>query len=198
MKKITALIMSALMLTIGGVYATWTYAQGDVTEASVYIKQNIKMADLSKTNAKGTITVDFSTVEIVVDDTDETDVVGDHHACLKVAGTIKITFTPAKGADSTVNANGIKMQMKVELSDDMKYTDANGVEKSILVVTNTDWQILNSGNATKEITVNAADVLNLELGGDFYLPTYADYEAFRLKLNSTSVHIVVDEIPAAQ
>lgn len=38
MKKITALILSALLLTIGGVYATWTYAQGDVTEASVYLK----------------------------------------------------------------------------------------------------------------------------------------------------------------
>jgi len=154
------------------------------------------MADLSKTNAKGTITVDFSTVEIVIDDTNETDVVGDHHACLKISGTIKITFTPSKGADSTVTANGIKMQMKVALSDDMKYDDVDGNEQSILVVNNTDWQILNSGNATKEVTVNATDVLDISLGGDFYLPTYADYEAFRAKLNSTSVHILVDEIPA--
>ena len=196
MKKITALILLAVIMTIGGVFATWTYAQGNLQQKNVYIKSQIKMADISNSNAKGTIDVDLSNVTVIVDDTDDVDTVGDHHAVLKVAGTITFTFTPAVGADSTVSTQGIAMRYKVANSDThVVYTDVNGEDKQIITVASGEWVNLNGGNRTFSATINAED-LGLALGGDFYLPTYADFTAFQQKLNSMSIMITVEEIPA--
>ena len=53
MKKITALILLAVIMTIGGVFATWTYAQGNLQQKNVYIKSQIKMGEISNSTAKG-------------------------------------------------------------------------------------------------------------------------------------------------
>lgn len=193
MKKITAIIMSALILTIGGVYATWTYAQGSVAQSNEYIKGQIKMATVVTDNAAGSIAIDLSDVSIIIDDTDATDTVGDHHANLQVSGTITITFTPNKGSS---DVNGIPMRYQVSITDtSVTYPDATGTEKGIMTVANGDWININGGAPTLTYTFNASD-LGLSLGGDFYLPTYEDFVAFRNKLNSFSVRIAVEEIPA--
>lgn len=195
MKKITALILLAVIMTIGGVFATWTYAQGSIAQKNVYIKSQIKMGEISNSNAKGTIDVDLTSVSVIVDDTDDTDTTGDHHAVLKVSGTITFNFTPAKGADENISTNGIAMRYKVALTDTtVTYPDVNGEDKNPIVVASNEWVNLNSGVATKSVTINASE-LGLSLGGDFYLPTYEDFTAFQQKLNSLSIMITVEEIP---
>ena len=190
MKKITAIIMSALILTIGGVYATWTYAQGSVAQSNEYIKGQIKMAEVVTDNAAGTISIDLSQVSVIIDDEGD-----DHIADLKVSGTVRITFTPNKGSSDT---NGIPLRYKVSITDEsVKWPDSNNsnTEVSIIQVASTDWVNINGGVNTLTYEFNASE-LGLSLGGSFYLPTYEKFIEFRDKLNSLSIKITAEEIPA--
>ena len=195
MRKITALIMMALMITIGGVYASWVYSEGVTTETNLYIKDmaNVHMDSVNKDNAKGTITLDYSAAQFVVADdgegTEGSAGYGDHIAELDVDGTLVFKFTPNKGASVT----SIDIEYKVSVSDVTvtweDYTDST--QKQIFTVASSDWVTLEDVDASG-VAVNATD-LGLALGGTFYLPTYADYASFQSKLNSFSIVITVRE-----
>ena len=114
MKKLSLLVAFALIITIGGVYAAWSYAQGDVETAQGFVLPS--MEAVTTTGSKGQISVNTSGLTMKVDDTDD----GDAHNTKLVmndGGKIVITFTPAEGADSTVVTNGIKMQADMLLVD---------------------------------------------------------------------------------
>ena len=67
-KKLRVFVALILCVTIGGVYATWNYAQGQVLDASKYLDGQTHLTDKVVETAKGTITVDTSTLEISIDD----------------------------------------------------------------------------------------------------------------------------------
>ena len=90
MKKLSILIALALILTVGGVYATWNYAQGSVPSVPKALDGSTKITDkVVDSKSKGNIYVDPSNLLIQIDDANN-----DHYAELTVTGSIKITFTP--------------------------------------------------------------------------------------------------------
>ena len=105
MKKLTVIIALMLVITIGGVYATWNYAQGDVAKVDKYLDSVTKITDKVVTTSKGTIAIDATGLSILIDDADN-----NHVAELSVTGSVTVTFTPNEGADADVKANGIKLQ----------------------------------------------------------------------------------------
>lgn len=195
MKKITALIMMALLITIGGVYASWVYSEGVTTETNLYIKDmaNVHMDSVNKDNAKGVITLDYSAAQFVVaDDGDGNEGsvgYGDHFAELDVSGTLLFKFTPNKGA----SIDTIDIEYKVSISDaTVTWEDYSSSEqRQIFTVASSDWVTIENVGVTGK-SINATD-LGLSLGGNFYLPTYADYASFQSKLNSFSIVITVRE-----
>ena len=89
MKKFGILVALALIVTVGGVYATWTYATGDnVNAAEKEIMVNLAEYALA---GGGLQVVDASGISLLVDDTDN-----NHKAELVINGPMIIIFTPAQ------------------------------------------------------------------------------------------------------
>ena len=54
-RKLNTLLLTAALLTTGGVYASWSYAQAAVASATV--EKNLELDTLLEPSAKGTINV---------------------------------------------------------------------------------------------------------------------------------------------
>ena len=93
MKKLSLLMALLMFSTIGGVYATWSYSIGGLTERHHYIGK-IQLTDAVSNGAKGAIEVDYSTLSMLVDNA------GHHEGTnytpkLLITGNIVIKYTPA-------------------------------------------------------------------------------------------------------
>ena len=181
MKKISILIALAMVLTIGGVYATWNYAQGDIE--GVDITPAVTLTDKVVDTPMGTIAVDMSGLDIAIDDTNN-----DYDAELVVDGAINITFTANDLAPADVKANGIVLQYEVTVTTPWEF---GGTQ---IFTAKTGATQLNNGNATFSATITATDLMNAITLGDISLPTVADYDAFALALAEGEITITVSEV----
>ncbi len=211
MKKISILIALALIVTIGGVYATWSYnSQDAVNDSHEHFKLN--MADYEDTgNSKGKISCFKNNVEIEVDDTN-----GDYKAELVVTGDMIFIFTPYDEASADVKNNGITMQFTVHRSsEDMMYEGkqifnlsseahmdfTTGLTK--LDVSNCNDPALWGGadlsayvaTGAFAVRITGEDLVNkgyLTLG-DFTLNTVMKYHEFQAAMGKGQLGITVEE-----
>ena len=65
MKKLASLMTAAMVMTVGGVYATWSYAQGNATQTEKTIYTSL--TDVASTTSKGTIHIDATGVTVAID-----------------------------------------------------------------------------------------------------------------------------------
>ena len=186
-RKISMLIALALIVTVGGVYATWNYAQGDAEATFEALDSVTVITDkVVDAVAKGNISIDVSNLLIKIDDDDN-----DHHGELIQEGYIQITFTPSQGADANVVANGIPLQYSLSCTgSDFLYNGEHIFDY------NTAPVVLNDGEPTLSVQIPASE-LGITLHDDIYLPTVADYDAFKLALASGSLIITVSEYEGA-
>ncbi len=189
MKKLSLLIALVLLVTVGGVYATWNYAQGDVVASQGFVLP--KMEAVVTEGSKGTFTVDTSGITVKVDDS-ATDSVT-HKPVLVMDGEIVITFAPATGADDTVVANGVKMQAVISCTDNWLYEG-----QQIMTVDTTDNKhIIATSGPAKELRISAAtlaDIVKMNEHEDLILPTHEDFLNFQTALNRGNIKISVSEI----
>ena len=184
MKKLTVIIALMLVVTIGGVYATWNYAQGNVAKVDKYLDSVTKITDKVVTTAKGTIAVDTTGVSIVIDDADN-----NHVAELYVTGDIVVTFTPNEGADQDVDANGIALQY--QMSNTGLIYGGNPI-----FTYNTSVVQIDGGAPVLSATI-PADSLGLALYDPaLTLPNVDTYEAFKAQLHTGSLCFTVSEVVA--
>lgn len=181
MKKISVLIALAMALTIGGVYATWNYAQDGV--AGVDVTPTVTLTEKVVDTAQGEITVDTSGIEIVIDDTN-----GDYVAEMSVSGQIDITFEASNGAAASIKENGLPMQFTISVSDPWEFKGTQ------IFTAKADPSPVNNGTAAFNATITAAEIqAALELG-NISLPTVEDYDAFATALTQGEITITVGEI----
>ena len=180
MKKISILIVLAMVLTIGGVYATWNYAQGNVD--SVELSPVVTLTDKVVDTAKGTIAVDMSGLTIAIDDTNN-----DYDAELVMNGAINVTFTADNLAPAEVKANGIKLQYTLTVTTPWEF---GGVQ---VFTVEADPIAMNGGAATFTATITADELMDAITLGDISLPTVDDYDAFAQVLNQGNITITVSE-----
>lgn len=180
MKKISLLIVLAMIVTIGGVYATWNYAQGQIE--SVDVTPTVTLTEKVVDTPMGAIAVDMSGVEIFIDDTNN-----DHKAELIVDGDIEITFTANDLAPADVKANGIAMEYTVAVTTPWEF---NGTQ---IFTVSSEALDVNNGNATFTATIPAAELMNAITLADISLPTVADYDAFESVLANGEITITVGE-----
>ena len=164
MRKLTAIIAMMLVVTIGGVYAAWNYAQGAVSKVDAYLDGVTKITEKVVTTAKGNISVNSENLSITIDDANN-----DHVAELKVEGYITVTFTPNEGADEVVDQNGIKMKYQLSNTGLLYNEDA-------IFAYSSDEVVMNNGNAAKSVTIQASE-LGITLKNSVELHTVAEYEA---------------------
>ena len=109
MKKLSLLMALAMIITIGGVYATWTYNEGAMY-VEVHEHFTISMAGVAAENAKGVVTIDTSGLSIVIDDD------GGYVPRMDMSGSVKIYFAPASGAGEDAKAGKINLMYKLSAS----------------------------------------------------------------------------------
>lgn len=181
MRKLSILIALILCVTIGGVYATWNYAQGAVDDKQEYLDGNTTaLAGKVETTDKGTITIDDSQLQILIDDTNN-DLEGE----LYITGSISVTFTPNQGADADVVANGVSLQFTLSSTENFNY---NGNPIFTLSAAAKSMGMVNG-----TVTISAADLQSMITLNPLSLPTAVDYDAFRAALHSGSLIITVSE-----
>ena len=109
MKKIGLWMAALATVTVGGVYATWTFSEGEVANANTTV--NVAMTGVSATTKKGTLEVKVMSsggLTLAVDDSDN-----DHYAELKKEGNVTVTFTPSATASNDIKTNGIDVQLVI-------------------------------------------------------------------------------------
>lgn len=179
MKKISALIALAMVVTIGGVYATWNYATGAV--ASVDTTASVVLTEKVVETPKGTIAIDASSLEMAIDDTN-----GDYDAELVIDGDVKVTFTPSSIAPEDVKTNGIKLKCELSVTTPWEYEGTQIFTVSPVVI--------NDGNATLSATITAADLMDAITLGDITLDTVEAYDAFEAILQNGEITMTVSEV----
>lgn len=138
MKKVSILIALALLVTVGGVYATWNYATGNVEPQNA--GKTVQLSPLGAASEKGVINVAFSPdATIFIDDTNS-----DYKAELAAAGTVTATFTPGVGVTPEIS-NGVKVQYKVTWTGANTFKDDTNADVQIFTnttYTSTDIELL--------------------------------------------------------
>lgn len=199
MKKIGAIFLTALALTIGGAYATFNYAEDKAEDKTAAL--GVQIADAISDEKKGVINV-TTTSKLSVDDKAP----GALKTSSTWVGETKVSFTPSTKASDDVQANGIKMSISFAFTssyptgpaeEKLQYDDGSGL-KNIYKINSeaANWWgagvgKLNDGNQIKsEITVDLGKYFTVE---EFSLPTIDKYNAFKEKLLAISVTITIAE-----
>ena len=186
MKKLSLLVALALIVTIGGVYAAWNYAQG--ATASVEITREINMAQVNTDSNKGSIAATPTDVAFLVDNG------GDYHTVLTGSGKFDITFTPSVGADSTTATSGIKMIATITIRST---TNAKYEGTTPLTVNEGQNVIdLTPSGASKTATLTVAQILTAIELCDVVLDTKAENDAFHNVLKDYTIVITISEVIA--
>lgn len=194
MKRLGLIIAMALVLTVGGVYATFNYAQDDVYPVNATLTKAI--AGTNTETAKGTIAIDATKFTIRVDDKGVLEN-GEGKGTLVTGyqnqGTVKVTFTPAKGADATVTDEGVTLKLTISFSNN-RY---NGTD---IFKTTGEYPAtgvpLGKGTKNNDTGVFEYDV---ELGkylavNEISLPTMSDYESFSIVYGNAQITVTVSEV----
>jgi len=183
MRKLSILVALILCVTIGGVYATWSYPGADVADGHHEVVVELEQATLG--GSSGSYAIE-SNLRIGIDQTG----VGDYSAKLLFQSAnsddpyIKLTFTPSDLAPDDVKANGLDSEFYLVTTTDMQY---NGDD--IFTFSNpSDGTFTKNVTWTKEgnsftCTYNLADIEEMiTLSKDFVLDTKAKYDEFSAAL----------------
>lgn len=200
-RKVSLLMALALIVTIGGVYATWSYAGANTTENHQHM--SINLATASTTTAEGVILNVSNGMNILIDQGDSS-----YNAKLVISGNMGFVFKPNSGAPLDVQQNGINMQWALEQTDPgLQYNGAN-----IFTITQTVPVALTSTKITADNYSRFSGVTTDHIGG-FYvevtaemvdeylqvslsLPTHSHYLDFKSALGNSAgkVGVTISEI----
>lgn len=171
-KKISIFATLALCATIGGVYATWTYAQNAAKEAEYTISTN-KTLVTAESVAKGNIIVSDNNLQLTVDKADES-----YDAVLSIGGYLNVKFEP----DALSTEDTIELQYQVTATN-LKYKETD------IFVLPTQAINLGKGNTW------TIDSNNLGIAiGAITLPTYEEYKAFETAFEACTLTITFSEV----
>lgn len=214
MKKLGVLIALFTCLTIGGVYATWSYA-GTNDIADSFAEAKVTIADAELTGANGTYKIESNLVLTVdqANDAHEAELVFDSNDGQTIHLTI--TFTPSANAPVDIKKNGVPSELYFGTTTTMQYKmdgDGNysetGTPTDIFVFSN-----IGNGNVDEPFTwtkvgENAEGICSsftytigetelrdmIKLSQTFVLDIKAEHDAFRTALSGNIVARVSDGV----
>ena len=209
MKKISALIAMFLCVTIGGVYATWSYAgTNDIADQQAEMK--VTIAGTTLTGSAGVYTIESNLV-LTIDQAND-----NHEAELVFASNntenvyLKVTFTPDASAPQTIKENavasklyfGTTLTMEYTMDDDGNY-DANGTAEPIFKFVNHEnapisigndvWTKESDGTFTYTMDQTALEA-QIQLSQTFVLDIKAEHDAFGQALKGNIVATITDGV----
>lgn len=174
MKKLSVLIMLIVCVTIGGVYATWTYAGTEVASQQDPIVN--KMGEVTFSGAAGTYHVENNTLAFVVEPKNNT-----FDAQLIKSGSATIKFT----ADATISDAALTKALNATITVVGTDLDKAIYDSTPIYSANENFKItLNKNSWTKSgneytYTLEASMLEDAVAIGAFNLPSHDDYVAFQ-------------------
>ena len=210
MKKLSMLIALMLCVTIGGVYAVWSYV-GSTDIVDAFAESKVTIADVEIEGTYGIYKVESNLVLTVDQGNDN------HEAKLVFASNnaeelfLRVTFTPSKNAPQTIKENAVSSELYFGVTTPMQYTmDSDGNYSETGTATDI-FKFKNAGDGTLNNTfawtkVAQADGTNvftytlnqaaleeqIQLTQAFKLDTKAEHDAFRTALKGNIVARVTD------
>ena len=206
MKKLSILIALMLLVTVGGVYATWSYA-GTNDIADAFAEAKVTIADAELTGANGVYRIESNLV-LTVDQAND-----DHEAKLVFAPNndqpiyLKVTFTPAANAPQTIKDSAVPSELYFGTTTTMQYNidadgnySATGTPTDIFKFTNASdrvfspnvtWTPESDGTFTYTMDQPTLESM-ISLAQTFVLDTKAEHDAFRTALNGNIVVRITD------
>ena len=197
MKKFTMLVALILCVTIGGVYATWTYQGGEVQQLHQHF--NVYMGAVDNDEAKGVLKTVMNALSIKLDDADN-----NYVAEAVVEGYIEFVFAPKSNASDTVRDEGIELAFALEQTNPAFVFEGNNIftitggtddlgmgtkitaeNAATLSAYNTD---LSAHVGSFYYCIKASDLASM-IATDIYLPTYEDYQTVESILNTSQAKI---------
>ena len=200
MKKLSLLVALALLITVGGVYATWDYAEKASEAKSMDMPGAIQMTDYTNASAKGIIEVDVTHCLVSIHDANN-----DHEPEIvaEAEDYITIQFTPDAKASQDIFDDAISLNYWFTLSADKKYDyDGNGAASEDIFTIKTNesnkglisagsWTRNGSeGNVTFTFTIPASEIFgttadaDIQFNDNVTLDTIAEYQAFDAAVNN--------------
>lgn len=183
MKKLSLIVAMAVILTIGGVFATWTYNDGAVQSVNPTIGVAIEAAE--QTGAAATLTADVSGVSLNV--TNE----GNFGTKFDTAntGTVVITLAPNSLASDNIKQNGMALKITItENFADVLSTDIITISNPVINVATTDLQ---ESGSNFTYTFNLLTHLTM---ANINIDTYAKYEDLKESLDDGKITITVETV----
>jgi len=208
MKKLSVLIALMLCITIGGVYATWTYSLTDDI-ADAFAESKITIADAEFVGSNGVYKITSNLVLTVdqANDNHETELVFSSNDDKAIHLTV--TFTPAANAPKAVKDNAVESELYFDTTTPMTYNidnegnyKADGTPTPIIKLTNAKnntfeenitWTKENDGTFTYSLNEDQLKD-QIQLTQTFVLDIKAEHDAFREALNGNIVARVTDGI----
>lgn len=198
MKKLSLLVALVLLVTVGGVYATWNYATLQMNEVEHTFK-NLGITDVNTNTQTGKVAV-TDTLILKIDDNDGSYTPAwDIDVTDAVAGKLLIAFTPNPGADNTT----LKYTITIANNTYTPHTapvaifsvngDKTAHTEAEEVLSGTFTYTAGNASATEEITF--ADITaSLGVNGDFTLPTLDDYNNYKTALQNVKLILTITEV----
>lgn len=205
MKNLAVLISLLLCLTIGGVYATWSYS-GDTDIIDVRTEAVPLVAEAVTSGAHGTFSIAHN-FQLVIDQYND-----DHEACLKLvtpdasAPYLRVTFTPSDSAPLSIKTNAVPAELYFATTTEMQvpitdgHYDVGGNLKDIFILSNESDGIFNENidwgdpeNGKFTVTYSQAQIMDMiDLNTPIILDTKEDHTAFSNLLNGNIRILVTD------
>lgn len=206
MKKLSLLLALMVLVTVTGVYATWSYAGTDDI-ADAYAESKITITDAVLSGSNGQYIVESNLV-LSIDQKND-----DHEAELVFAANdgqpiyLKVTFIPATFADQDIKDHAVPSELYFGTTTDMTYKvdgegnyDANGTAVDILTFgnesdnefsPNVTWDPQADGSFT--YTMDEATLRQqIQLSRTFVLDTKAEHDEFRKALTGNVIVRITD------
>ncbi len=207
MKKLSLLIALMLFVTVGGVYATWSYA-GTNDIADAYAEAKVTITDAVLAGANGTYTIESNLVLSIDQANDE------HEAKLVFEPAdsskpiqLKVTFEPSSFAPQKIKEEAVPSELYFGTTTEMQYKmdaegnySATGTPTDILKFANVSdnnfsenviW--FDEGDGTFTYTLDEAALKDqIQLNKTFVLDTKAEHDAFRAALIGNVIARVTD------
>lgn len=189
MKKLSVLIALALVLTIGGAYATWSFVSGDIQDENS--SSIISMEETSNAGAIGAYSFENTLVFKVDSD-------GSLNTKLVATGSLKIIFTPAASAPDAYKTGATPSTLTISVAgtenkylDNVLLSEVTDGDKNVMTISPSgEYQWTAEGNAFS-VTIPATDIaaaLNLT---SINLPNIDAYNAYAAVLGNYTINFDV-------
>lgn len=186
-KILSLLIAFAMLVTVGGVYATWTYTQAtDVADEA--INMSLNLSKVTYTGTYGTYEIDQSGLTLIIDPKEGTT----HTTALYITGDLVINFTPNTYAPTNIKENGVASTYAFSLPNtNWKYESTNVVTLNHAGNHDVSWEKQSDGTFT--FTISAQELAEHISLTEFTLDTKVDYDAYNAVLGQGSVVVSVSD-----